>query len=154
MEQFDIETDTGKTIQNETINGLIILFYKNFINYNPKRYTNAYGLCRALVKRMDEKEALRKLEGIYEKTTIGYPLGLLETIVYRDVSTGSKISKGYNYGYRAKPVVLGDMIQALDICLSDIMDIFTEICIKHNFDPNIITADMVGITIPQREGAL
>lgn len=138
--------------QNETINGVVILFYKNYINNTPKRYTNAYGLARTLAKRFNEQEKFKRLEEIYRYTNIGYPLGLIESVAYRDLSLGRNLGHAYNYGYQQKPALLGDLIVTLDTCLFEIFDIFTEMCIEHNIDPNLITPDMF---LPTRtEGSL
>jgi len=134
--------NNGAKMQSETISGLVILFYKNTLMNTPKRYTNAWIYCMALAKRFNEKEHLETLEELYQKSTIGYPMGLIESVCFRDLSLGRSNCRTYNYGYRRKPVKLGDMIVALDKSLSIMLDIFTDICVKNDIDTNLITPEM------------
>ena len=147
------EEGVKPTTQSETIAGLVVLFYRNYLNHTPKAYTRAYGLSRALAKRYDEKDIVNRLEHLYRHTTIGYPMGLIETIAYRDLMQGKSLSHSYNYGFKRKPVVLGDLIQTLDDCLIEILDIFTELCIKYDIDPNLLSPEMF-LTTTKTEGSL
>lgn len=140
--------------QSQTVNGLVILFYKNLLMQSPRQYTTAYTLCKNLAKRFGEDEYVVELERIYRHTEIGFPLGILQTIVYRDLSIGLKTNKFYNYGYRAKTVMLGDMIQALDKTLDRITDIFTDICVKNDIDTSITMPIIEGLELGQGRGLL
>ena len=141
------ENKTAK-FQTETIKGLVILFYKNLLMASPKQYTIAYSICKNTAKRFNESEYIAELEKIFRTTKIGYPLGLIQTIVYRDMFLiGASTQKTYNYGYRTKPVKLGDMILALDTALDRILDIFTEICVKHDIDTAFATPMIEGLNM-------
>lgn len=146
------ENSKEPKFQTETIKGLVIIFYKNLLIGGPKQYTTAYSICRAMAKRFNEAEHLEKLERLYKKTTIGYPLGLIQTIVFRDIITGKSTNKTYNYGIHARPVMLGDMILALDNVNGEILDIFTEICVKHDIDTTFAMPMIEGLDLGRHEG--
>lgn len=136
--------------QTETIKGLVILFYKNLLTPSPKQYTIALSLCLALAKRMKEEQFISELEYIRKTSGIGYNLGLLQTIVNRDIMTGQRTTKTFNYGYRTKPVKLGDMIVALDKSIDRILDIFTEICVKHDIDTTFVSPLFQGMSLENK----
>lgn len=138
--------------QTQTINGLVILFYKNMLLAGPKQYTTAYAICWAMTKRFKEKDKIRELEKLYRTTKIGFPLGVIQTVVYRDTVMASRLNKTYNYGRRAKLVQLGDMIEALDDCMARFLDIFTEICVKYDIDTTLASPMIEGITLTDKEG--
>lgn len=135
--------------QTETIKGLVILFYKNLLIPSQKQYTTAYSICRTMAKRFDEEEKVKTLQNLYKRTGIGYPLGLIQLIVYRDIMLGSSTTKTYNYGRRSKPVKLGDMIVALDNAMSQMLDIFTEICVKNDIDVTFAMPIIEGLSKDQ-----
>ena len=132
------ENSTGN-FQQETIKGLVVLFYKNFLSFSPRRASNAWLLCYVFAKRFDAKAEINRLKKINKSAPLtSLPLGLIETITYRDLAMGKNINKRYNYNYGLKPVVLGDLILSLDLALAEIMDIFTDICVINDIDTNII----------------
>lgn len=138
--------------QTQTINGLVILFYKNMLLAGPKQYTTAYALCWAMAKRWKEEDKIRELEKLYRTTKIGFPLGVIQTVVWRDTIMASRLNKTYNYGRRAKPVQLGDMIEALDDCMARFLDIFTEICVKYDIDTTFASPMIEGLTLTDKGG--
>jgi hypothetical protein len=146
----DLLAPNMANFQSQTINGIVILFYKNLLMQGPRQYTTAYTLCKSLAKRFQEDEYVAELEKIYRHTEIGFPLGILQTIVFRDLSMGLKTNKFYNYGFRAKTVMLGDMIMALDTSLDRIFDIFTAICVKHDIDTSITMPIIEGLEMQGR----
>lgn len=134
MENLENSSEPKARFNSETIRGIVVLFYKNLLSPSSRQYTIAYSLCKVLAKRFDDVDHVTELEKIYAKTTIGYPLGILQTIVYRDIMLGFSTNKSYNYGYQTKSVRLGDMILALDVAMDRIFDIFTEICVDNELD--------------------
>jgi len=104
------------------------------MEYTPKQYTTALHLCWALAKRYNEKIEIERLEKLLEDSTIGYPLGLLETICFRDLSQGRKVSIIYNYGYDTEPISLMRIIVVLEEVKKEILDIFTKLCVKYEVD--------------------
>jgi len=136
--------------QTETIKGLVIIFYKNLLMGGPKQYTTAYAICWALAKRYNETAHIDRLEELYKKTTIGYPLGLLQTIVFRDINLGRNTNRIYNYGYQSKPISLGDMILSLDTSLAEILNIFTEICVKYDIDTAFTAPIIEGLDLTKQ----
>lgn len=138
--------------QTQTINGLVILFYKNMLIAGPKQYTTAYSICWAMTKRFKEKDKTRELEKLYKTTKIGFPLGVIQTVVYRDTVLASRLNKTYNYGRRARPVQLGDMIEALDDCMARFLDIFTEICVEHDIDTTLASPIIEGLSLTDKAG--
>lgn len=140
--------------QSQTINGLLILFYKNLLTPNAKQYSTAYILCKALAKRFDESDKINSLDKVYKNTKLGFPIGLMQTVVFRDLVAGILTSKTYNYGYRSKTVRLGDMIAVLDDALDFFVDIFTEICVKHDLDTTIAMPYIEGFDPKKFEAGL
>lgn len=132
--------------QSETIRGIVILFYKNLLNASPRQYTNALMLTRVLARRMDEHQYLEELEKINDTTSIGYPLAVIQTIAFRDLMSGQSTNKTYNYGWRSKSVKLGDMILALEKTMDRVLDIFTEICVKHDIDTTFVMPMLEGMS--------
>ena len=144
-----VELEKEKTkanFQTETIKGLVILFYKNLLMPSPRQYSVAHSLCRTLAKRFDQKKYVEELDRMYKKTGIGYPLGLIQAIAYRDLMHGSRINKTYNYGFRTKPIKLGDMVTCLDNCMQRIIDIFTDICVTNDIDTTLTMPMIEGIS--------
>jgi len=138
LELLNDEQQTG-TFQQETIKGLVVLFYKNFLSFSPRRVSNAWLLCYVFARRFNSEQEIARLKEINRKTPLTtLPLGLIETIAYRDLAMGKNINKFYNYGHGKKPVVLGDLILSLDLVLAEIFDIFTDICVINEVDTNII----------------
>lgn len=123
--------------QTLTINSLVKLFYKNLVEYTPKHYTTALHICWALAKRYKETKAIESLDKIYKDSNIGFPLGLLETIAFRDLSQGARVSRIYNYSHNTKPISLMDIIVILNNCEREILDIFTDICVRHEVDVSL-----------------
>lgn len=146
-DSLDDPSEKKASFHSETVKGIVILFYKNLLLPSNRQYTVACSLCRALAKRMKETQYLEELEKISMETRIGYPLGLIQTIVFRDMMFGSSTNKTYNYGWRTRPVKLGDMILALDLSLDRILDIFTEICVKHDIDTTFATPLIEGLNM-------
>lgn len=149
MEAMEEEKKTPQ-MNSQTINGLVILFYKNLLTPSSKQYTIALSLCRALAKRMEELDYLQELEIINRSAGIGYNLGLLQTIAYRDIIIGITTNKTYNYGFRSRSVKLGDIIVALDSAMDRILDIFTAICVKHDIDTSFTSPIIEGLEIKNR----
>lgn len=140
-EYTDDETDEPKrkpNLHSQTIQGLVILFYKNLLSPSNRQYTIAYSLCKAMATQFDEPDYLKELELIYKQTNIGYPLGLVQTVVFRDTMIGMSTNKHYNYGYQSRTVKLGDMILALDQAMDRICDIFVGICVKNDVDVSLV----------------
>lgn len=148
--------NSGKTpdFRSETINGLVILFYKNLLIPNAKQYSTAYILCRNLARRFNENNKIKVLDKIFYHSKIGFPIGLIQTIVFRDLMGGARTSKIYNYGYKSKSVRLGDMIAVLDEAMNFFVDTFTEICVKHDLDPAITAPMIEGLDIKKFEAGL
>lgn len=125
--------------QQQTISSLVKLFYRNLMEYTPKHYSTALHLCIALAKRYNEKKEVDKLENLLADSGIGYPLGLLETICFRDLSQGKKVSITYNYGYDTESISLMKIIVVLEEVKKEVIDIFTRICVKYEVDVSIIS---------------
>ncbi len=138
--------------QTETIKGLVILFYKNLLLPSARQFTTAHALCKTMAKRFGEKDKLEELERLFKRTDIGYPLALIQTVVFRDIMLGSTPNKTYNYGLHLKPVNLGDMILALENAMSRILDIFTEICVDHDIDTTFVTPIIEGLDLGKPGG--
>jgi len=136
-----LEENKGN-FQQETIRGLVVLYYKNYLTHSPNRVSNAWGLCYVLAKRFKDKNYTDRLDHIYKKTSVGFPLGLVETVAYRDLMLGKSIDKYYNYGYGKRSILLGDLIQALHRTMSEISDIFTDICVQNEIDTNIVAPEL------------
>ncbi len=130
--------------QQQTISSLVKLFYKNLMEYSPKQYTTALHLCWALAKRYNEKKEIERLEKLLEDSTIGYPLGLLETICFRDLSQGRKVSIIYNYGYDTEPISLMRIIVVLEEVKKETLDIFTKLCVKYEVDVSLTAPMLIG----------
>lgn len=133
-----VKTETPD-FQTLTVTSIVKLFYKNLLEYTPKQYTNALHLCWALAKRYEEKKSIEKLEKIYHDSGCGFPLGLLETIAFRDLMQGVKVTKTYNYGRGRREIPLMKIIVQLDMCKKEILDIFTDICVRQELDVNLIS---------------
>lgn len=131
---------------SETVRGIIVLFYKNFLSPSSRQFTIAHSLCKVMANRFNEVEYLDELDHIYRETKIGYPLGLVQTIVFRDTMMGMSTNKTYNYGYQTRPVKLGDMILALDLAMDRIFDIFTQICVKYDLDTTSLFPVIQGLS--------
>lgn len=138
-------SENSANFQSETIKGLVILFYRNLIFPTSKQYTTAYSLTKCLAKRFNDKKALKDLMDLKKNSAGGYPLGLLQTIAFRDLYAGYKINKLYNYGYKRKPISLGDMILTMDAVFEALIDIFTEICIKNEIDTTFASPIIEGM---------
>lgn len=154
LEQEDPkETDetTKPKFGTQTIDGLVILFYKNLLMDSSKQYTVAYTICKAMAKRFDEKTKIAEIEALYKNAYIGFPLGVIQRVVYRDTVLGYRMGRTYNYGF-SKPVRLGDMIEALDKCMDKFVDIFTEICAKNQIDTTIASPIIEGLAIGDKSG--
>lgn len=139
------------SFQTHTVNGLIILYYRNLITYSFKRYTNARNITLALARRCvaGDAEAPKDIEALekMKKTVYGYPLALVETIVYRDLFAGHSMGRIYNYGWRRKPVKLGDLAEALEESLVKITDIFTGLCARNDIDTQITQPIIEGLNV-------
>lgn len=146
-----LEKENKPKFQSHTIAGLVILFYKNLSGLSPYRVTTALMLCRALARRYKKMDFIKELDHINSQTNIGYPLGLVQTIVYRDTMLGWKINKSYNYGRNKRTVRLGELILALDYSLSRVLEIFTTICVDEDIDVEVALPMNAGVQM-DREG--
>lgn len=125
-------------LDSNTINGIVILFYRNLLTISPNRYTNALMLCENLARRLGETEYLFELEEIDRSCTAGYPLSTVEATRARGMAFGYSMAKEYNYGWKNPRLNLGDMTLGLHRSLRKIFDIFTAICVKHDIDTSIV----------------
>lgn len=112
-----------------TVQAQVHYFYKNWIESNPKQYSNACSIAKSLAKMYKQKAIEKELQELQEDATeTGYPLGVIESIYYRDYSFGMSLSKQYNY--EVDSITLKEIIYTLDKIKDRSMDLFTDICIR------------------------
>ena len=151
--QEELKEEKKPNFQTQTINGLVILFYKNMLIGGPKQYTTAYAICWAMAKRFKEMQKQEELERMYKTCgKINFPLGVVQVVVHRDSMFGTKLNKSYNYGVQARMISFGDMVEALDTCMAKFLDIFTEICVDHDIDPTIASPILEGLPLLDKGG--
>lgn len=137
IRQFKKKEEQGQradTIQEQTLNSMYVMGL-NFISGGKSMknsYTSLWNILIVMARRLGEKEYEQKLKRIFKGVDIkeGYevPLTMLEYIVQRDAEQGYFPSKSYNRG----KITLTDLMMGLDKAKLDMVDIFTNMTIKHN----------------------
>jgi len=151
---------------DEGLSALTEVFYRLLLSTSHRRVTTMGMICKMFIKHFLEDEStteedkgdlklkLEKIEGFTRNAGgVGHPLGLLEQIVFRDISYGRKTDTMYNYGFKRKAFTLGSAIFKIQQVEEEILDIFAELSLKYGLEPPLSYEGILGET-PLKENKI
>jgi len=126
-------SDDLPKFDNENIKNLVKGIYLIFLSGKPNTTTNLYVLVRQLAKTYDEIALREELFDIWNGTLTKIPVPSMEIIIEREMArTNFVMTKPYNF--KGKRYFLSDVSILLQSCKESIMDIFFDICKKHDIE--------------------
>jgi hypothetical protein len=127
---------TADSIQQSTLNSLVIMVYNLLSGTLPRRFTTMYKLTRTICLRLGEYEEVKSLDGIYSGIRLNkkvlLPMATAEYILARDSPMNYSPMKPYH----GSAFTFMQIIEALNNSEIEMMDIFTTVCLNHDIDVN------------------
>ncbi len=125
---------TAESIQQSTLNSLVIMVYNLLSGTLPRRFTTMYKLTRTICLRLGEYDEAKSLDTIYSGIRINkkvtLPMATAEYILARDSLMNYSPMKPYHGG----TFNFMQIIEALNNSEIEMMDIFTTVCLNHDID--------------------
>lgn len=138
------EINSPADINNPLIQNLVICYYKSLFNTMDKFYfTQLWGFVKQLAVRLNDDYEVARLNEIYHNPSdLGFPLPIIEKVVFWNSIVQTSLNKTFNYGYKQKPLKFHEILLAVQESKIEICDIFQGLCAKYDVEISLSLNDL------------
>lgn len=130
------EEISSADINSPLIQNLVLCYYKSLFNTGDRFYfTQLWGFVKQFASRLNDDYQVARLNEIYSNPSdLGFPLPIIEKVVFWNSIVQTSLNKTFNYGYKQKPLKFHEILLAIQESKIEICDIFQELCTKYDLE--------------------